>query len=352
MQLVDRGCHEPCTARAERVAEGDCAAVRVDARVVVGKAEVAQHREALRGEGFIQLDDVDLRQRQTGQLQHLAGGRRWAHAHDARRDASGRHADDAGARREPMTGCARFVGEEQRTGAVVDARRIAGRHGAVGLHDAFELGQRVERGLTRMLVLRDDDGLALLLRDGDRRDLGIEEAAPLCGDRLQLRRESHAVLRLALDLEFGGDVFGRLGHRIDAVQFLHQLVDEAPADGRVVDRVVAAECGLGLRHHERRAAHAFDAAGDHQLRLAALDGARCGADRVHPRTAQAVDRRARHADRQPGQQRRHARDVAVVFAGLVGAAEDHVAHGLPIDARVARHQRLQRDRTEVVGTHR
>ena len=92
--------------------------------------------------------------------------------------------------------------------------------------------------------------------------------------RLRLRGERHAVLRLALDAELGGDVLGRLGHRVDAVQLLHPPVDEAPADRRVVDRVGAAERRLGLGHHERRAAHALDAAGDHQLRLAALDRAR------------------------------------------------------------------------------
>ena len=53
--------------------------------------------------------------------------------------------------------------------------------------------------------------------------------------------------------------------------------------------------------------------------------------------------------RQAGQQQRHARDVAVVLAGLVGAAEDHVVDRLPIDAGIALHQRLQRDGAEIVG---
>ena len=43
-----------------------------------------------------------------------------------------------------------------------------------------------------------------------------------------------------------------------------------------------------------------------------------------PDAAQAVHRLARHFDRQPGEQRRHARHVAIVLARLVGAAEDHV----------------------------
>ena len=203
-----------------------------------------------------------------------------------------------------------------------------------------------------MLVLRDDNGLALLLRDRHRRDLGVEEAGLLRGHGLELRGERHAVLRLALDLEVGRHVLRRLRHRIDAVLFLHQLVDEAPADGGVVDRVAARERALGLRHHEGCAAHAFYAAGDHQARFAALDGARRGAQRIEPRAAQAVDGCAGHLRRQAGEQRGHARHVAVVLAGLVGAAVDHVGDRLPVDPRVARHQRPQRNGAEVVGAHR
>ena len=65
VQLIDRGRHQPRAAGAERVAERDRAAVRVDARVVVGQAEVAQHGQPLRGEGLVQLDHVDLRQRRA-----------------------------------------------------------------------------------------------------------------------------------------------------------------------------------------------------------------------------------------------------------------------------------------------
>ncbi len=43
-----------------------------------------------------------------------------------------------------------------------------------------------------------------------------------------------------------------------------------------------------------------------------------------------------HADRQAREQQAHARDVAVVLAGLVGAAEDHVVDGVPVDAAIAR----------------
>jgi hypothetical protein len=41
--------------------------VRVDTRVIVAQAQLAQHREALCSEGLVQLDHVDLVELQTGQ---------------------------------------------------------------------------------------------------------------------------------------------------------------------------------------------------------------------------------------------------------------------------------------------
>ena len=51
---------------------------------------------------------------QARQREHLAHGRRRAEAHDARRDAGGRHAKHAGLRRQPVLRCARLVGQQQR----------------------------------------------------------------------------------------------------------------------------------------------------------------------------------------------------------------------------------------------
>jgi hypothetical protein len=107
------------------------------------------------------------------------------------------------------------------------------------------------------------------------------------------------VLGLALDLVVGGDVLRRLRHGVDAVLFLHQLVDEAPADGGVVHGVVAAEGALGLGHDEGRAAHAFHAAGDHEAGFAGRDGACRGAHGVQAGAAQAVDGGARSSSGRP-----------------------------------------------------
>ncbi len=53
----------------------------------------------------------------------------------------------------------------------------------------------------------------------------------------------------------------------------------------------------------------------------------------------------------PGQEQRHARDVAVVFAGLVGAAVKHLVELFPVDMGVALLQRAQRHRGQIVGAH-
>ena len=115
---------------------------------------------------------------------------------------------------------------------------------------------------------------------------------------------------------------------------------------------VAAEGAVGLRQHERRTRHGFDAAGHRQLYFAGADGARHARERVEPRAAQSVDGGTRYRHRQPREQRRHARDVAVVLARLVGAAEHHLLDRGRIEPGVALEERRQRDGGEVVGAHR
>ena len=86
---------------------------------------------------------------------------------------------------------------------------------------------------------------------------------------------------------------------------------------------------LAFRHHVRRARHVLDAAGDVEVAFAELHRARRVGDRAHARRAQPIHRLARHGHRQSGEQQRHARDVAIVLARLVRAAEDDV--GRPRD---------------------
>src|SRR5882724_11591554 len=80
---------------------------------------------------------------------------------------------------------------------------------------------------------------------------------------------------------------------------------------------------------------ALDAASDDQRSLSGANGPGRAANRIEARTAETVDRYARYADGQAGQQRRHARDVAIVLACLIGAAVDNVIELRPIDGRIS-----------------
>ena len=132
---------------------------------------------------------------------------------------------------------------------------------------------------------------------------------------------------------------------------LEQGIDEAPAERGVVDLGAALERLLRLGHDQRRARHRFHAAGDGELDLAAADGARGVTDGVEAGGAQPVDRDAGHGIGNARQQQRHARHVAVVLAGLVGATEHDLVERRPVDLGIAPHQRPDRDRGEIVGAH-
>ena len=125
-------------------------------------------------------------------------------------------------------------------------------------------------------------------------------------------------------------------------------VDEAPAERRVGELAWPAVVGaLRLEHDVRRAGHRFDAAADEDVAVADRDRVRRGVDGLEPGAAQPIDGLAADLDREAGEQQRHARDVAVVLAGLVGAAEDHVLDERRVDAG-ALDDGAQDERGEVV----
>jgi hypothetical protein len=179
-----------------------------------------------------------------------------------------------------------------------------------------------------------DDRLALALRDRDRHEL---VAIATLGDRrggVALAGQGEGVLLLAADAQPLGHVLAGLAHRIGVVRRRQCRVDEAPAQRRV-DQIVGATLvrGLGLEHHVR--ARLIDSTPPAMKTSPSPDGDGVGGriDGLQAAAAQPVDRQAADLDRQPGQQSGHSGDVAVVLAGLVGAAEDHVLDDRRVDAR-------------------
>ncbi len=174
-----------------------------------------------------------------------------------------------------------------------------------------------------MFVSADFPHLALASgRYGDRHDFSIEEAITQRRLIARLRKRCIGVGVFAAYLHLRGKVVGSLGHAVVAVLGNQPAIGKAHADGAVEKIHGAAERGRRFVHDERRPGHALDAA--RQIQAAFTTGDRPGRvdHRRQPTGTQAIDGNARHRARQVGQQRGMARDVAAVFAALVGAAED------------------------------
>ena len=153
--------------------------------------------------------------------------------------------------------------------------------------------------------------------DGD--ELFVEAARVRSGCPALLRAKRESVLVLARHAPALGDVLPRLTHRLEREELGKSRVREAPPELRVVfGRVVA---DVGPRVHERRAAHRLDAAGDEEVAVTGSDRVRRRDHRGQSRSAKTIHRHPGDGLRQAREQDRHARDVAVVLARLVGGAE-------------------------------
>ena len=241
--------------------------------------------------------------------------------------------------------------QDHRRGAIVDPRGIARSDGLVRAVDRLEFAQGFQAGIgTRMLVVL-NHRLTFFMGNTHRHDFFGKVACGLGSSSPLLAAQGESVLIGAGNLVLVGHVVRRLWHRVDTVLGFHQRVDKAPANGGVLQFHVARERGIGLAHHKRRPRHGLDATGNRQLHLAAGNGAERRADGIHTRGTQAVEGHAGNGVRQPGQQRGHARHVAVVFTGLVGAAEKYFVDFVPVHIRVAFDQRLDRRCRQIIGAH-
>src|SRR5579871_2542785 len=65
LHAVYGGHDQPCAAHAKRMAERNRAAMRIDEVGVFGNAELAQAGDALAGKGFVELDQIEIRDLQS-----------------------------------------------------------------------------------------------------------------------------------------------------------------------------------------------------------------------------------------------------------------------------------------------
>ena len=145
------------------------------------------------------------------------------------------------------------------------------------------------------------------------------------GRRASCERAANASWRSRETSYFSCELLVGLAER-DRPLRRHVRVDQPPAERRG-DRldVAGGEGPRRLRQHPRCAGHRLDAAGQHDLRVAGLDHPRAAPWRRRARSRRAGSRSS-PAPRpgSPASSDGHPGDVAVLLAGAVGVAEDHL----------------------------
>src|SRR5207237_609626 len=157
LELAQQRSRGPRARRPDRMTDRDGTAVRVGA--ILRQPKRAHARDHLRGKRLVQLDRVAFPRRDAGAFDQLAHGRDRTEPHVIRMHAGRRAGHHAAERAEPEGLGLLARRDDERGRAIVDARGVAGGHGAAVLEGGLQLSELLEGGArARMLVLADELG--------------------------------------------------------------------------------------------------------------------------------------------------------------------------------------------------
>src|SRR5512132_2775514 len=229
-ELVEQRHDEARPSHPERVPERNRTAV--DVHLFGIQPQLADHHGALRSEGLVQLDQVDLVTLDAGTSQRLAHGRDRPDPHHAWVDTGNASAHERTERLRAERLRLLLRGDHYRSGAVVDPGRVAGCDRAAFAEGGLQRCQlRLGCVRPRMLV-----ALGLPYRD----EL-VRETPRLVGrSPALLRLQTESILLLARDPVALRHVLPGLAHRLEREELLQARVREAPPERRVIDRSIAA----------------------------------------------------------------------------------------------------------------
>src|SRR5439155_17374788 len=261
-QLVEQRDHQARPAHPQRMPDRDRAAVHVYALRI--ELKLANDDEALRREGLVQLDEIDVARIDARPLEQLPHRRNRPNPHDLRIDPRDRAADERAERPDAERGSPLFARDHERRGPVVDSARVTPRHRAVLPESRLE-GRELLRARVRTGMLVPAHSLHL-------DELVVEAPSFLGRGPALLRTQRELVLLVSRAAVALGDILARLAHRLEREHGLHARVRKSPAERRVPDGLVPAREPFGrLRHDERGAAHRLDAAGNEEIDVTRSD---------------------------------------------------------------------------------
>ena len=121
----------------------ECDGTAVDVQAIGVDGEFGQARQHLRRERFVELDEIDLIQRQAGPLEHLPDGGHGPDSEEFRRDTRRGVGDEACEWLESVRLRVLSGRDDNGSGAVARLRRVSGGHSARGVKRRPELRERL-----------------------------------------------------------------------------------------------------------------------------------------------------------------------------------------------------------------
>ena len=299
------------------MADGDSAAIDVHFGGI--PAQLLVDGTGLGGERLIGLDQVEILGLPARLLQRLAGGGNGTGAHNLGIHAGLGPAGDAGQRRQAARGGILGAHQHQRRGAVIEARGIARRHGAVLCKSRTQSRHRLERGAVADVFVCVHHGFALAVLHRHGRNLVLEAAGFPRRFRLVLGGDGEFVLFFAGDLPLLRDILGGVAHVIAVKGIPQSILDHGVDQIEVAHFLTGAQIsGMG------GLAHGFLAAGHHDAAVAIPDCLSAQRHGAQAGTAHHVDAPGGCADRQARSDGRLARRI-LALGRRQHLAQDHFA---------------------------
>src|SRR5437899_9112575 len=209
-QAVEQCAQDAGPGHPERVTERDRAPMWIELVAEGVDAQLARGGDDLGGEGFIDLDDVDVVDRHLCPLEGLPRGLDRTEAHDLRLERRRPGGDDARQRSKAELLRLAVGGDHDRGCAVVQRTGIAGGDSPVLAEGRFQCPQHLHRGVRPRPVIPLHRG-AVVERHRD--DLAVEESAIARLDGARLALDGVAIHFLAADLFQVRHILPRLPHR-------------------------------------------------------------------------------------------------------------------------------------------
>ena len=308
-------CHEDtCAAGSDRMSEGDGSAVDVDfGRIEIEFSGTGDH---LRREGFVQFEEIDVGNFESGFVESEADGIDGGDENFARFDAAGGVREDTKFPGSVGRAGGGGIGHDNGGSAVAESAGISGSDGSLGIEGGSQLCECFDRGFGAESFIGGDEFFFFFEANGDGDDFVLKLSALLSGGGTALAFRGEGVLVCSRDVVGGGCPVGVSTH-VAIVEGAPESVVNHGIDERSIPQ---AKSLARVSEEERGATHAFHSSCDDDFRVTGADGLGGEHGGLKARAANLVDRQSRDGGRESGF------ECGLTSGGLAESGGEDVSH--------------------------